>query len=542
MTFQKLVVKILFLLFSFSAGFSQVDKHPSLLPYPKSILLEKDYFILQPELSIFSTDSAIKKQANFFSNKLSYKAKNKGNRIKIKFNSVSLPDDKHCQLLLRRKKNSTYSKEFYSLEISSTQIVIESSDDVGIFYALTSLSQLIESAEDGKLNCMKIVDEPQFQWRGMHLDVCRHFFSVDEVKTYINYLSSYKINTFHWHLTDDQGWRIEIKKYPQLCSIGSIRSGTMIGPYSNQRFDSIEYKGFYTQDQIKEIVAFAKERHVTVVPEIEMPGHALAALSAYPQFSCTKGNFRVAKGWGVFDDVFCAGNDSTFIFLENILSEVASLFPGKYIHIGGDECPKTRWKACTNCQARIKNENLKDEHELQSYFIQRIEKHLTKLGKQIIGWDEILEGGLAPHAAVMSWRGESGGIDAAKQNHEVVMCPGKPCYFDHYQSTPIENEPLSIGGLNTLKDVYDYYPVPNELEKDKVRFILGSQGNVWTEYILNAAHLEYMSMPRMIALSEALWLPKEKKNYFDFINRLRTHSIYLDRMKVNYCPDFKNKK
>jgi hexosaminidase len=374
----------------------------------------------------------------------------------------------------------------------------------------------------------------------MHLDCCRHFFTVDEVKKYLDHMAMYKMNVFHWHLTDDQGWRIEIKKYPKLAEISSIRKETIIGKQSDtSKFDGKPYGGYYTQEQIKDVVAYAQKLHITIVPEIEMPGHSLAALAAYPEFSCKGGKIETGTEWGVFDDVFCPGNEFTFVFLEDIIDEVCELFPGKYIHIGGDECPKTRWKECSRCQERIKAGGLKDENELQSYFIQRIENYVNSKGKQIIGWDEILEGGLAPNAAVMSWRGTKGGIEAAKMKHYVVMTPGRPCYFDHYQYFDKSKEPLAIGGYNPIDSVYAYDPVPKELTPMESAYIMGAQGNVWTEYIPSFAQVEYMSMPRMAALAEVLWTKPENKNYNSFIKRLTIHSRLLDKMGVNYCKRFK---
>jgi hexosaminidase len=312
----------------------------------------------------------------------------------------------------------------------------------------------------------------------------------------------------------------------------------MVGHYRDQRYDSIRYGGSYTTEDIKEVIEYAAARHITIVPEIEMPGHALAALAAYPELSCTGGPFEVGKTWGVFDDVYCAGNDSVFRFLEQVLDEAVRLFPGKYLHIGGDECPKTRWKTCTKCQKRMKDEGLKDEHELQSYFIRRIEAYLNKKGRQIIGWDEILEGGLAPNAAVMSWRGTEGGIAAAKQKHEVVMTPGSPCYFDHYQHANKEKEPVAIGGLNTLETVYAYEPIPAKLSIEEQKFILGAQGNVWTEYINTFSQVEYMALPRMCALAEVLWSPAENRYYPHFKGRLRSQIKMLDHWKTNYAKHF----
>lgn len=423
--------------------------------------------------------------------------------------------------------------EWYSLSVAPKMITINAVEEAGLFRGSRTLIQLLEQGRStGSLPCLTITDHPRFPWRGMHLDPCRHFWSVEFTKKYIDLLARYKMNSFHWHLTDDQGWRIEIKKYPKLTEIGAWRKGSQIGPYSRREYDSIPYGGFYTQEEIREVVSYAAARHINVVPEIEMPGHALAALAAYPHLGCTSGPYEVNKGWGVFEDVFCAGNDSTFAMLEDVLSEVMDLFPSEMIHIGGDECPKEAWKACAKCQARKKAHGLKDEHELQSYFIQRIEKFVNSKGRKIIGWDEILEGGLAPNAAVMSWQGIEGGIAAARSGHYAVMSPGSHCYFDHYQGDPA-NEPLAIGGYTTVQKVYGYEPIPAELKPEEHRYILGAQGNVWTEYILTPEHVEYMAVPRMLALAEVLWTPKAKRNEADFIARLEREFPRLEAMKVN---------
>ena len=427
-------------------------------------------------------------------------------------------------------------KEWYNLSISKNEVVIKATEDHGIFYAIQTLIQLLplEKSLEIKIPCLSITDQPKFQWRGMHLDVSRHFFPKDFIKKYIDYLAMYKMNTFHWHLTDDQGWRIEIKKYPKLTEVGAWRNGSMVGHYTDQTFDDIRYGGFYTQDEIKEIVAYAKERHITIVPEIEMPGHALAALASYPEFSCTGGPFEVGKTWGVLEDVFCP-KDETFTFLENVLSEVIDLFPSEYIHIGGDESPKVRWKSCPHCQKRIKEEHLKDEHELQSYFIQRIEKFVNSKGRKIIGWDEILEGGLAPNAAVMSWRGTEGGIAAAKQKHFVVMSPGSHCYFDHYQGEP-KNEPIAFGGYTNVEKVYSFNPIPKELSAEESKYILGAQANLWTEYINTPEQVEYMVFPRIAALSEVLWGTSDPNNYNykEFEKRLIKHFEMYEKKEINY--------
>lgn len=423
--------------------------------------------------------------------------------------------------------------EWYQLSVRPDGITVTAPSDEGLFRGSRTLIQLLEQGSaTGSLPCLTITDWPRFPWRGMHLDACRHFWSVEFTKKYIDLLARYKMNSFHWHLTEDQGWRIEIKKYPKLTEVGAWRKGSQVGPYARREYDTIPYGGFYTQEQIREVVAYAQARHINVVPEIEMPGHAMAALAAYPHLGCTGGPYEVQRGWGVFEDVFCAGNDSVFTVLEDVLTEVMALFPSEMIHIGGDECPKEAWKACAKCQARMKSNGLKDEHELQSYFIQRIERFVNSKGRKIIGWDEILEGGLAPNAAVMSWRGTEGGVAAAKEKHNVVMTPGSHCYFDHYQGDPA-NEPLAIGGHTTVQKVYSYEPIPAELKPEEQKYILGAQGNVWTEYILRPENVEYMAVPRMLALAEVLWTPKAKRNEADFIRRLENEFPNLEAMQVN---------
>ena len=443
--------------------------------------------------------------------------------------------------------NPNLPAEGYKLIIEKKQITIEYADNNGLDYGNNTLLQMMDFYDE-KIPCMTITDHPQFRYRGIHLDVSRHFFDIGFLFKYAEMAAQYRFNVIHLHLTDDQGWRFESKRYPKLNSISSTRSGTQTGPYSLQHFDSLAYRGYYEQDQL---TYFAKDCHdaygITVIPEIEMPGHALAALAAYPELSCTGGPFETAKGWGVFDDVFCAGNEATFTFLQNILQETMRTFPNSpYIHIGGDECPKERWKHCPKCQQRMKDNGLKDEHELQSYFIQRIEKYLQDSGwyfdfetgdsiqgRSIIGWDEILEGGLAPKATVMSWRGVDGGIAAAQQHHNAIMTPGKPLYWDHYQSKD-STEPHAIGGYNPVENVYAYDPIPAALPDSLHRYILGAQANVWTEYILTPKHVEYMVMPRMPALSEVLWSDPKQKDFNDFKRRLTEHR--KDWYNINYCP------
>jgi hexosaminidase len=441
-------------------------------------------------------------------------------------------------------------QEGYKLQISKDHIQLIAHDVAGIIYGIQTLRQLwatsLENALSGSGKTLSsagkaltipgysITDYPRFAYRGMALDVSRHMFSVDFIKKYIDLLSLYKFNTFHWHLTDDQGWRIEIKKYPRLQSVAAWRKQTLIGHKKEtpHRFDGKRYGGYYTQEEIKEVIRYATARGITIIPEIEMPGHALAALAAYPELGCTGGPYATATFWGIFDDVYCAGNDSTFTFLQNVLDEVTELFPSRYIHIGGDECLKTKWQACPKCQQRIKALALKDEHELQSYFIQRIEKHLNSKGRAIIGWDEILEGGLAPNATVMSWRGEEGGLEAARQKHAVIMTPESNLYFDYYQSLH-HDEPVAAGNYTPLSKVYSYQPAAT-LPDSLLPYIKGVEGQAWSEYYTSDSQATYMIFPRALALAEVAWTPAVLRNYDQFLNRLRWQTILLSRLKVKY--------
>ncbi len=430
------------------------------------------------------------------------------------------------------KMDYSFKEEAYELIVERKKILIRASSRKGVFYAIQSLKQLVWLNNNQIPNC-KIKDEPRFSYRGMHLDVARHFHDLDFVKRYIDVMAMYKYNYFHWHLTEDQGWRIEIKKYPRLQEIAAYRDETLIGHYTDQphQFDGKKYGGYYTQEEIKELVAYAESKQIVVIPEIEMPGHSLAALAAYPELGCSGGPYKVATKWGVFEDVYCP-TEKSFAFLEDVIDEVAALFPGPYIHIGGDECPKKSWKESAFCQRLIKQEGLKDEHELQSYFIQKMEKYINQKGKKIIGWDEILEGGLAPNATVMSWRGIQGGIDAAQLNHEVIMTPTSHCYFDYYQSTD-ENEPLAIGGYLPLEKVYSFEPIPDALDESQQKYIKGAQGNVWTEYMPTTAQVEYMAFPRAIALAEVVWSAKTSKNYDRFLVDVEKHIAYLSDQGIN---------
>ncbi|MGK6350209.1 beta-N-acetylhexosaminidase [Parapedobacter sp. DT-150] len=430
----------------------------------------------------------------------------------------------------------TLGDEGYRLTVGKDGIIARATKGNGLFYAIQTIYQLLPagSADSGSaaIPAVEIVDKPRFGWRGLMLDVGRYFYSVDYIKKYIDYLAMHKMNTFHWHLVEDHGWRIEIKKYPRLTDVSAWRPSTNFqrGPYIN----SNPHGGFYTHEDVKEVVAYAQSKYVTVVPEIELPGHVLSALVAYPELSCTGGPFEIPEQWGIQQDIYCAGKEEVFTFLEGVLSEVAELFPGEIIHIGGDEAPKDRWKACPHCQKRIKDEGLKDEHELQSYFITRIEKFLNSKGKRIIGWDEILEGGLAPNAAVMSWRGTKGGIEAARMHHPVVMTPTTHMYLDYFQGEPY-HEPSGIGGYLPLRKVYSFEPHLEELTAEERQYILGVQGNVWAEYIHSPEKADYMTYPRAAAVAEIGWSSPEHKNWEDFTRRLEAQYLRYEQAGINYA-------
>lgn len=417
--------------------------------------------------------------------------------------------------------------EAYQLTVTDQLVTIAAPTEAGVFRGIQTLRKSLPVVQDAGvvLPPVAINDYPRFKYRAMMLDVSRHFFSLDSVKRYIDILALHNINNFHWHLSDDQGWRIEIKKFPKLTEIGSQRKETVIGRNSG-KYDGIPYGGYFTQEEAKEVVAYAKERYINVIPEIDMPGHMLAALTAYPELGCTGGPYEVWPMWGVADDVLCAGNDKTLEFIDGVLGELIEIFPSEYIHVGGDECPKVRWEKCPKCQARIKKLGLKpknghsSEERLQSFIISHAEKFLNQHGRRIIGWDEILEGGLAPNATVMSWRGTEGGIEAARLGHDVIMVPTTYLYFDYYQTKDTKDEPLAIGGYVPIENVYHFEPVPSVLNAEQKKHIIGLQANLWVEYIPTFKHVEYMVLPRMAALCEVQWTMPEKKNYEDFLTRL----------------------
>ncbi len=444
--------------------------------------------------------------------------------------------------ILLQVETDTVAPEGYRLSVTPEKIVIRGGSEAGVFYGIQTLRKSLPGGEGGKiaLPAVEINDAPRFSYRGCMLDVARHYFTMDSLKRYIDLLAMHNINRFHWHLSEDQGWRIEIKSHPLLTEKGSKRTETVIG-HNSGKYDGIPYGGFYTQEEAKEVVAYAAERYITVIPEIDMPGHMRGALHAYPELGCTGGPYEVWRQWGVSEDVLCAGNDATLKFIEDVLGEIVEIFPSEYIHVGGDECPKTRWKECPKCQARIKALGIKGdskhsaEEYLQSFVIKHAENFLNSKGRQMIGWDETLEGGLAPNATVMSWRGEAGGIEAAKQKHDIIMTPNNYLYFDYYQDKDVANEPIAIGGYLPLERVYSYEPMPEALTPEEQQHIIGVQANLWTEYIPTFRQAEYMLLPRLAALSEIQWSSADKKNYDNFISRLPQLVELYDVKQYNYA-------
>ena len=503
---------------------------PSILPKPAKVEVGAGSFQIGPKTIIIldSRWGETPQVGEFLAAKL---GRSTGFSLAIRPAAGRVPEE--AIFLRTGDLQSKLGTEGYQLSVSKRGIRIEAATPAGLFYGVQTLLQLFPAEVEGlgkaegilwKVPFVKIEDRPRFVWRGAHLDVCRHFFPKEFVKKYIDLLAMYKMNTFHWHLTEDQGWRVEILKYPGLTEVGAWRRESM--------HDGIPHGGFYTQDDIREVVAYAKKRFITIVPEVEMPGHSLAALAAYPELSCSGGPFEVGTEWGVINDVYCAGNEKTFEFLQDVLTEVIGLFPGEFIHIGGDEVPKVRWQNCVKCQEKIKAEGLKGEDELQSYFIKRIEAFLSGKGKRLIGWDEILEGGLAPNATVMSWRGIEGGIEAARSGHDVVMSPTSHCYFDYYQG--LFDEPRGIGGFLPIDKVYAYEPMPAELPAEQAKHILGAQANIWTEYLSESPQVEYMLLPRLLALSEVVWSGKNLRSFADFSRRIVPHYDRLAAAAVNF--------
>lgn len=514
----------------------------AVIPRPTVMTPQRGQFTLTARTAI-RTDSAFASVGHRFARDI---ANATGFDLVVARASTALPGSIRL-VRARAADTATLGAEGYRLDVTPTGVTVVAAREAGAFYALETLKQLMPVAiyREAPIGDVKwaipavhIEDAPRFSWRGAHLDVSRHFMPKEFVKKYIDLLARHKFNRFHWHLTEDQGWRIEIKQYPRLTEVASCRDQTLVGPYvsdpAKRVFDGKKHCGFYTQDDVREIVAYAAQRFITVVPEIEMPGHAQAAIAAYPQLGVRPDTTVSVLGvWGVSKFILNA-DDSTVEFMQNVLREVLTLFPGPFIHIGGDEADKEQWKASPQIQARIKQLGLKDEHELQSWFIRQMDTFLTKNGRRLVGWDEILEGGLAENATVMSWRGMDGGIAAAKANHDVIMAPGSHTYFDHYQSRDKTKEPLAIGGFLPIDTVYSFEPVPASLSPEEAKHVLGAQAQLWTEYIQDAKQLEYMAFPRMSALAEAVWTAKPRRDFADFMQRLSIHVKRLDAMDVNY--------
>lgn len=509
------------------SGGKAVKGDYGVVPLPQEVTLTNgNPFVLSPSTKIFYPEGndKMKKNAEFLA---SYIKEITGYELA----TATGQPGKGISLVIDQ---SIQNPEGYQLTVSDNGIRIAGSTDAGVFYGIQTLRKSIPATAQGmnvELPAATINDYPRFAYRGMMLDVSRHFFPVDSVKTYLDILALHNQNTFHWHLSDDQGWRIEIKKYPELTQIGSKRKETVIG-HNSGTYDGKEYGGFYTQDQIRDVIDYAAERHITIIPEIDMPGHQLAALATYPELGCTGGPYDVWGQWGVADDVICAGNEKSMQFLEDVLSEVIDLFPSEYIHVGGDEAGKSAWKKCPKCQALMTEKGMKSVDELQSYMIHRAEEFLISKDRKLIGWDEILEGGLAPEATVMSWRGEDGGIKSARMGHDVVMTPGNYMYLDFYQADP-KTQPYAIGGYTPIKKVYSYDPVPaDSLTAEECRHILGVQANTWTEYIQTPEHLEYMMFPRALAVAEIGWTPQELRTWEDFKPRMNAHISKLQGMGI----------
>lgn len=541
---KRLIISLLTVIVASIALAADVDS-PAIIPQPVKLERQEGAFRLALAARIY-TDPASLDTGNILAAQL--RASTSG-RFEVSGNATADLKVTDGILLTTAGADAGLGAEGYELTVATNRVVIRASTQAGLFYGVQTLLQLLPpevfskgvSMKDDaawEIPCVKVTDQPRFGWRGLMLDVSRHFYSKDEVKRYLDNMALHKLNRFHWHLVDDNGWRIEIKKYPKLTEVGAWRSdiGFGLDPKDTTAYGKDgRYGGFYTQDDIREVVAYAAKLHITVVPEIEMPGHSIAALAAYPQFSCTGKPQSTDIGAGVHAGVYCAGKDATFDFLKDVLAEVIPLFPGKYIHIGGDEVPKDNWKKCERCQACIKANGLKNEHELQSYFIRRIEKIISAQGRSLMGWSEIREGGLAESAALMDWIG--GGAESAASGHDVVMSPTSHSYFDYYQSRDTANEPKAIGGFLPLSKVYSFEPMPAKLAPELRHHILGGQGNLWTEYIPNVKRLDYMTYPRACALAEVVWSPKEARDWDGFQKRLAIHQKRLDQLGVNYRPN-----
>jgi hexosaminidase len=536
----------IFLCLSAAAMFANDTNAPAIIPQPQKLELRPGVFMLAPDTKIFASPGSIE-TANQLAAQL---RRSTGYPLKVRMKFFSGTAVKGGILLTTRSASTNLGAEGYELTVAPDAIVIRAPTQAGLFYGTQTLLQLLPpdifstqlvANTSWQIPCVQIEDRPRFKWRGLMLDVSRHFFTRTEVEQLLDAMALLKLNTFHWHLVDDQGWRIEIKKYPKLTQIGAWRPGVGFGldPKSTTAYGPDgRYGGFYTQDDILKVVAYAATRHITIVPEIEMPGHSSAALAAYPQFSCTGGPFTPELKGGVFHGIYCTGNEETYVFLQNVLAEVFRLFPGQYIHIGGDEVPTDEWRHCPKDQAVIRREGLKNESELESYFIRRMEKFINARGRTLIGWSEIRQGGLAQNAVVMDWIG--GAVEAASAGHDVVMTPMADCYLDHYQSKDRSTEPRASGGFLPLEEVYSFEPIPANLAPQYQRHILGAQGNLWTEYIPSLSHAEYMVFPRACALAEVTWSSKSSRDWNDFTRRLQVQCERFDQLGINYRHNTSN--
>ena len=523
------------------------DVSVPLIPLPNQVTENEGYFTLQNQTPLYVSSSLDTKSQTIVESFI--QQINKALNIQLASQTLTNNNELPQQGIIFVEGGKNIPAEGYELDVEADRIIIKASQPAGFLYAIQTLKQLMPVEVYGKstaslaeyqIPCISITDAPRFGYRGLMIDIARHFYTKEQMKKIIDVMTVHKLNTLHWHLTDDQGWRVEIKKYPLLTEVGSMRNKTMIRK-EWENYDNTPYGGFYTQDDIKEIVQYAADNCITVIPEVDLPGHMMAALAAYPELGCTGGPYDVSGQWGIREDVLCPGKEHTFEFVEGVLTEIMELFPSTYIHIGGDECPKDRWEECELCQARIKEENIQadDKHSaeffLQSYTMARVEKFLNDHGRQIIGWDEILEGEVAPNATVMSWRGTEGGIEAVRLGHKAIMTPGSHLYFDHYQTMDTDSDPLAIGGFTPVEKVYSFEPLPAELTKEEQKLILGTQANLWTEYITSNEHLEYMLLPRLAALSEVQWTSPEKKNWDNFLTRLDHTTDIYDQLGMNYA-------
>lgn len=522
--------------FVFSCSSKQETADYRVVPLPKTISVETGKpFVLDNQVRILYPEgnADMKRNAEFLK---AYIQESTGKELTVEAGTEG------ANAIVLKLGLQHANPEAYRLAVTDDGVTIEAPTEAGVFYGVQTLRKSLPVVREAKVVMPAVVvnDEPRFSHRGMMLDISRHFFALDSVKRYIDLLALHNINRFHWHLTDDQGWRIEIKKYPELTQVGSKRSETVIG-HNTGKYDGIPYGGFYTQEEAREIVAYAKDRYITVIPEIDMPGHMQGALAAFPDLGCTGGPYEVWRMWGVSEEVLCAGNPKTLQFVKDVMDELMEIFPSEYFHIGGDECPKIRWKECPKCQAKIKALKLKGdsqhaaEERLQSYFMSEVEKYLNEHGRRIIGWDEILEGGVAPSATIMAWRGVNEGVKAVKLQHDVIMVPTSYLYFDYYQAKDKDREPIAIGGYVPLEKVYSFDPVPENLTPEEAKHIIGTQANLWTEYIPNFRQVEYMVLPRMDALSEIQWVEPGQKNYEDFLSRMPKMFDIYDIYGYNYA-------